>query len=60
MSQFINWLAMGGYAIYVWPAYGLVCVVLVMTMSGIKWQRVQIRKKLHQWLGSRSLKSQTI
>ena len=50
MSQFTNWLAMGGYSSYVWPAYGLVCLVLALTWSGIKWQRIQIRKKLQQWL----------
>lgn len=48
MSQFTNWLAMGGYANYVWPAYGLVCLVLVLTWSSIKWQRRQIRKQLQQ------------
>ena len=32
MNQFFDWLAMGGYSIYVWPAYGLVCAVLVMNL----------------------------
>lgn len=50
MSQFTQWLAMGGYASYVWSAYGLVGMVLVLMWSGIKWQRMQTRKKLQRWL----------
>jgi heme exporter protein D len=49
MSQFFQWLDMGGYSIYIWPAYGVVCVVLVMNLLGIKWQRIRTRKKLLQW-----------
>ncbi|MDI9818585.1 MULTISPECIES: heme exporter protein CcmD [unclassified Legionella] len=49
MNQFLKWWAMGGYSIYIWPAYGLVCVVLVMNILGIKFQRAQARKKLQQW-----------
>jgi len=28
MTGFIDWLAMGGYAGFVWPAYGLAAIVL--------------------------------
>ena len=28
MSAFADWLTMGGYAGYVWPAYGLAAAVL--------------------------------
>jgi heme exporter protein D len=49
MNQVVDWLAMGGYSIYVWPAYGLVCTVLVMNILGMKWQRKQTRQKLQQW-----------
>ena len=28
MTAFIDWLAMGGYAAFVWSAYGLAAVVL--------------------------------
>ena len=28
MTAFTEWLAMGGYAVFVWPAYGLAAVVL--------------------------------
>lgn len=49
MSQLVDWLAMGGYSIYVWPAYGVVCVVLVMNLLGMKWKKKQTRQKLQQW-----------
>ena len=28
MSAFADWLAMGGYALFVWPAYGVAATVL--------------------------------
>lgn len=49
MIQLLNWLAMGGYARYIWPAYGLVFVVLLGNLFGIRWQRQKTRKKLLQW-----------
>lgn len=49
MNQFFDWLAMGGYSMYVWPAYGLVFAVLVMNLLSIKWQKKHTRKKLQQW-----------
>ncbi|KTD25476.1 heme exporter protein CcmD [Legionella lansingensis] len=49
MSQFMRWLAMGGYAIYIWPTYALVCGVLITHVLIVKAQRVRVRKKLHQW-----------
>jgi heme exporter protein D len=50
MNQFMQWLAMGGYSLYIWPAYGLVCVVLVTNLLAIKLQRERILKKLQRWL----------
>lgn len=49
MKQILQWLAMGGYSIYIWPAYGFVCVVLVMNLLGIKRARSNTRKWLQQW-----------
>lgn len=49
MNQFLDWLAMGGYSIYVWPAYGLVFFVLAMNLLGMKWKKKQTRHKLQQW-----------
>lgn len=49
MKHFFEWLAMGGYSLYVWPAYGLVCAVLVMNLFGMKIQKIRTRQKLQQW-----------
>lgn len=49
MNPFMEWLSMGGYSIYIWPAYGLVCVVLIITLLGVKWQQKRTREKLQQW-----------
>ncbi len=49
MSQFTQWLAMGGYSIYVWPAYGLLCAVLTLNIVSVKLQRVRTRKRLQRW-----------
>lgn len=49
MTQFIQWWLMGGYSMYVWPAYGIVCIVLTMNLLGIRWQYKRTRKKLQQW-----------
>ena len=49
MSSFLQWLSMGGYATYVWPAYGLVCGVLLFNMFSIKWQQKRIHKLLQRW-----------
>lgn len=45
----MNGLAMGKYAMYIWPAYGLVIGVLAMLLVDIKWQQKRTRRKLQQW-----------
>jgi heme exporter protein D len=52
MSSFCEWLAMGGYAAYVWPAYGLVCGVLIIHFLSIKVQKKRTGRKLQQWFKS--------
>ncbi len=49
MSVLLHWFAMNGYAVYVWPAYGLVFLVLTMNLLSIKWQGRRTRKLLLQW-----------
>lgn len=50
MRHFFDWLAMGGYSLYVWPAYGLVCFVLAMNFFAVKWKKKQTQRRLKQWL----------
>ncbi|MFA6302994.1 MAG: heme exporter protein CcmD [Legionella sp.] len=49
MSQLLTWFNMGGYALYVWPAYGLALGLLVMNFIMVKQQKMSIRRKLQQW-----------
>ena len=49
MTGFIHWFAMSGYAIYIWPAYGLVFFVLMMNLFFIKRQGLRARNVLRQW-----------
>lgn len=49
MNQFTQWVLMGGYSAYVWPAYGIVCGVLIINLLTIKWQSKRVRHKLQQW-----------
>jgi heme exporter protein D len=38
MSAILLWLAMGGYAGYVWPAYGVAAIVLG-GLALLSWRR---------------------
>lgn len=49
MSNFLQSLAMGGYGLYVWPAYGFVCVYLVMNLLGMKMRKIRAEKLLKKW-----------
>lgn len=49
LTHFFRWLTMGGYSIYIWPAYSIVSVILVMHLLGIKCNRVKTHKRLLQW-----------
>jgi heme exporter protein D len=43
-----EWLAMGGYAAFVWPVYGLAAVImlglLAVTMSGLRKREAEFEK----------------
>lgn len=49
MSQFYEWLSMGGYSAYVWSAYGLTGAILLINLLGIRWQKLRTRQKLQRW-----------
>jgi heme exporter protein D len=49
MSPFFDWLSMGGYSMYVWPAYGLVFGIFVVNFGVVKWQKNRTRQKLQRW-----------
>ena len=40
MSALSEFLHMGGHAMYIWPAYGIVAIVLVgLFIAGVRFQR---------------------
>jgi heme exporter protein D len=47
MSSLMHWFSMSGYARFIWPAYGLVFVVLGVNLLSIQWQLKRLRKRLH-------------
>lgn len=49
MNPLLDWFAMGGYSMYVWPAYGLVGLVLLGNVMTMKWYSANINRKLSQW-----------
>ena len=47
----MNWsefFAMGGYALYVWPAYGLMAVVLAFNLALPFRRRVEVTRKIRR------------
>jgi len=49
MSSFSEFLAMGGYGAYVWPAYGLAAVVIVsnivLPLKRLRQLKADIRRR---------------
>lgn len=52
MNPVMNWLSMGGYSIYIWPAYLLVSAVLLFNVLAVNRGAAQTKKKLLQWYKS--------
>jgi heme exporter protein D len=56
MSAILGWLAMGGYAGFVWPAYGLAVFVLG-GLAVVSWRRhrrsVVLLDRLQRRIGTR-------
>jgi len=47
MANFLSFLNMGGYGVYVWSAYGLVTGILALQLF-LPWKRWQkLNKKSH-------------
>lgn len=45
-----TWLAMGGYGVYVWSAYGLTTVVLLLNLLVVRQRRKHFQQKLKTFL----------
>jgi heme exporter protein D len=53
MSDFSHWAAMGGYAAFVWPAYG-VALAILGGMAGQSWWRYRSSQRELDRLQGRS------
>jgi len=42
VSEFLNFLDMGGYAVYVWTSFGISFVVL---LANVLWSRSQLKRE---------------
>lgn len=49
MNSLLHWLSMGDYALFVWPAYGIVITILMLNVAGCRWQKKRIKKSLKTW-----------
>ena len=49
MNLIVQWFSMGGYAAYVWSAYGLVLGMLALNLIHTKKQSKAIQKHLKDW-----------
>lgn len=49
MSQLMQWVSMHGYALYIWPAYGIVTGALIWTLFDHKRQKEHVYKQLKKW-----------
>lgn len=47
MDSLLNWLKMGTYAVYVWPAYGLVFCLLAIQLlrPWLRWKKMNKKLK---------------
>ena len=48
MNSLATFFAMGGYAVYVWPAYGVFFAVLLADWLAPQWRRRKLLRELHQ------------
>lgn len=49
MNSFYEWLNMGGYGLYVWPAYALAAMVFTLNFWGMSVQKNRVRQRVQQW-----------
>ena len=51
--SFTTWLAMGGYAVFVWPAYGIAAAALGLLAIGTLRRYRMAQRRLTQLTGGR-------
>jgi len=58
MSALQHFLAMGGYAAYVWPAYAIFFIVLIADSVAPRLRRHQVLRELRARLARQSARQQ--
>ncbi len=48
MTQIVQWLAMGKYAIYVWPAYATVGTIFIANLIALKKYRKRVTQRIRK------------
>jgi heme exporter protein D len=54
MDTVLQWVNMGGYALYVWTAYGVAFLVLAMQFISVSRHKKNTEKKLTTWFNGSS------
>jgi len=49
MTTLLHWVSMGGYAPYVWSAYGLVGLFLVLQLLALRSFKQRSLRQLSRW-----------
>lgn len=49
MSDFFHWFSMGGYAFYVWTAYAIAGILLLVSLVSVGLKKKKIDSLLQQW-----------
>lgn len=57
MSSFLEWINMGGYGIYIWPAYIIACIVMIINVLTVKIEKKAVSKNLDKWYKKKSYES---
>jgi len=57
LNQFLH---MGGYAHYVWPAYGIASVVIISNILAAFYQKKRVVKSLQQYYKRESLNRESL
>ncbi len=52
MDTLLHWFQMGGYASYVWSAYGIVFFVFASHFFYVKQQKKRVLSQLKRWVKS--------
>ncbi|MCA0404426.1 MAG: heme exporter protein CcmD [Proteobacteria bacterium] len=59
MISFLNWLKMGGYFPYIWPAYGFALLILGLNLWALRIKKIKTKEKLQAWFKRQEYESRS-